>query len=293
MRYENAPKNSEIFNKIEEIARLHVTRGSQIDLKKQVVSMIKEAATEMTEGPDEAVALQQAVEMADDTAAFGLSNHVERIHAIAKQFGHIRELAGVIVNNDWHHRLDTLAILIRQHGADPSFARLLEMYSIDAEKVIQEDCEIVKADPSTLGQISDITERILTDFGVEKNDRLRIGIDIDPQIMQWSHKPISGELTVIISKWLPGFYKKDKKPLYGCAIYYWTEVNRRKHHDQSSQILLPPDISDSDGAELRLWQGQPVRRLLSEPKAQSLLIDLDKLYEIAQAAEQLKSPFET
>ena len=292
MRHENAPKNREIFDKLEEASRLRHERGfasleASLSKADEAVLMIGRAATEMTEEPAEAAALLQAVEVLRGRGSRNfLGNCQERIHEAVVQSGHILELAALYLYDTsygYHCRLDTLAMLIKQHDENPDFVRLLDAYSIDAKKTIEEDRETVKADSATLYRISNIAEKILIDFGVEYHNGETVcwWTDVDPPTMQWPHRPVSGKFSCVgISKWLPGFYKEGDKPSYGCDIHYHTKGGGTSNE---SQILLPPDISVSDGAELRLWDEHNVVgyvRLLSEPQAQSLLADLDQLYGI-------------
>ena len=289
MRHENAPKNREIFDKLEEAGRLRYERGmaslkASFSEADEAALMIGWLATEITEGPAEAAALLQAVEILGEGGSFNFGNRLERIHKAVVQSGHIRELAALyLYDSSFGHdcRLDTLAMLIKQHDENPDFVRLLDVYLIDAKKAIKEDRETVKADSATLYRISNIAEKILIDFGEEYHNRelLCWGTDVDPPTMQWPLRPVSGKFSRFsIRKWLPSFYKEGKKQSYGCHIHYHTKGKSTKNE---SQILLPPDISDSDGAELRLWDEHAIfdyTRLLSEPDAQSLLADLDQLY---------------
>ena len=145
------------------------------------------------------------------------------------------------------------------------------------------NASLSKGDEAALYRISNIAEKILIDFGEEyhNHELLCWETDVDRPTMQWPHMSVSGKFSrVSIRKWLPSFYKEGEKRSYGCDIHYHTEGKSPKNE---SQILLPPDISDSDGAELRLWDEHAdfdCTRLLSELDGQSLLADLDQLYEI-------------
>lgn len=278
---ETEPEPRSIFDELNRLAHLASIGdiNGAVELRGQLRASVKELAEEWMDSENEALALRQAIDSLWHIDKF---MDTENLHVVACQYGHIPEVAGLIIDSQWYRR-DTLVLLAERQTENPDFLRLLDIYKINIGEAIRaEQAEV--AESESLEEISRLGENILTDFGdhMHNGKRLQAQVDAPADELNWPYRPLTGEAILEISKLTPAFYDgaRNLKPSWRCYIQYRSGgAPGGSWRDNLSQILLPAIGRNYRGFEVRLSsKGQTGHHLLTEKEAQSLISDLNKFY---------------